>query len=324
MTVSVAYTRSQASLLGISERGWRHAPTIGELRGIRIRAPKSTQAACDDAPADPLPRVRAAGLLLAPGWAIGGWAAAVQHGIPTGWLDGRSADLTPLRVPFLVGAGAGRRSRRGVRAQASDLPPSDVVDVDGVRCTAGLRTAFDLVRFAPTDALALALGDAAYRFGLTTPGALRDFAEAHRGWRGLPRLRRVVGELTPYAESPRESELRWLWVALGLPQPLVNPNVCDRMGHFVGRCDLMDRQSGHVGEYNGHWHRLGEQHWADVQRERAFAELNCTVSMVGAPDFADWGRSAADVVLDGRKRAQDRDPSRDGWVVVPQTGPPRL
>jgi Protein of unknown function (DUF559) len=62
-------------------------------------------------------------------------------------------------------------------------------------------------------------------------------------------------ELAEPAESPMETRLRWLLIRAGLPAPVVQKDLRDHEGHFVGRADLYYPESRLAIEYEGANHR---------------------------------------------------------------------
>ncbi len=85
-------------------------------------------------------RILDAAALLREGEAIGGWASAYLHGAK--YLDGRGEDV-PLVIPHR------RQIRRaGIRTIRAALDPEDVATLQGISCTSGTRTAFDMLRLA--------------------------------------------------------------------------------------------------------------------------------------------------------------------------------
>jgi uncharacterized protein DUF559 len=77
----------------------------------------------------------------------------------------------------------------------------------------------------------------------------------HPGAKGIARLRRVVDQAEPKAESAMETRLRMLLVLTGLPPPYVQVSIHDDHGRFLGRPDLLYRLQGLAIEYDGGNHR---------------------------------------------------------------------
>ena len=99
--------------------------------------------------------------------------------------------------------------------------------------------------------------------------------------------------------------------------PLVNPSVVDRQGSFVARTDLLDPQSGMVGEYDGAHHRELARHTADNVREEDLERLNLTVARATALDL--WAHRDRLVarLRETHRRSSQRDRTRDAWGLRP-------
>jgi hypothetical protein len=106
---------------------------------------------------------------------------------------------------------------RCYQADLSDVD-DDVVRTAGVACTSPLRTAVDLLRFAPPF-IGLASADAFARAAMIGPDAVRAEVERWRGARFIGRARRLAGFIEPLAESPGESWLRLRILDAGFPRP---------------------------------------------------------------------------------------------------------
>lgn len=84
--------------------------------------------------------------------------------------------------------------------------------------------------------------------------------------------------------SPQESRFRFVWqVTAGWPRPLVNRDILDLDGRFIGRPDLFDPDRSIVGEFAGAVHRDRARHRNDVRREDLFRRAGLEyVEVVGA------------------------------------------
>lgn len=105
----------------------------------------------------------------------------------------------------MVAAG-GVRSRGGVRVRRDVLHPGEIVDLDGVRVTSRLRTAFDLARSLPLTDGVVAV-DALVR-GEFPPGLLLDFTVRYPGLRGMRTVLDVLCLADARSGSPPETRLR--------------------------------------------------------------------------------------------------------------------
>jgi len=117
--------------------------------------------------------------------------------------------------------------------------------------------------------------------------------ESRAGRRGAAKLRRAMGRVRAGADSPRETHVRLLLVAAGLPEPLVNAEITVP-GHprrIFG--DLVYQRYLVLVEYDGEQHRFdGRQYAADVERLEALAFAGWLVVRVLAHDLRDPERVA--------------------------------
>ena len=290
---------------GIQRRHIDALDRIGDLRGLR---------AVDAADAEHLVRLHAAVAVAPKGAILAGWAAASALGVPKDMLDGTHDGSALMPVPFLVPERSGLHARQGVRYWKGPIAPEDVVQLDGLLLTAGPRTVVDLARWVRSPAKAQAMVDIGLRYGLTDVIQLGRALSRMKGYRGIGLARDAARAPSARAESPRESELRHHWVEAGLPTPLVNPQVFDLAGRFLGKLDLMDPESGYIGEYDGHWHLVGDRPERDAARLARLRAANLTVDVFTESDF----RGPAFGGLTGRlrngwRRAQERDVRHDFW-----------
>jgi very-short-patch-repair endonuclease len=92
------------------------------------------------------------------------------------------------------------------------------------------------------------------------PAKLIKYATERRGWRGV-RLVQEVADLTDAgAQSAPESRLRLTLIFGGLPRPVTQFVVRDRIGNFIARVDLAYPELRIAIEYDGEDHR---DRWAD-------------------------------------------------------------
>lgn len=157
-----------------------------------------------------------------------------------------------------------------------DLPPADVVVVDGVRLTTPERTVLDLAHVLPL-AEAVASADSAVRKGLTGAEPLVERLGARRG-RGCDRPRAVAGLVDPAAGSVLESLVRVVLHLAGVPAPRTQFVVCERDGSFVARVDFAWPQQRLVVEADGFaFHRDREAYRSDRRRTNALERLGWRV-----------------------------------------------
>lgn len=235
---------------------------------------------------DPMQRIFAAAAAL-DDVPVAGWAAAYLHGAKE--LDGENSKGDPLPVLFCPGDSGRKRRRAGLEPLRSALDEGDVVRVRDVACTSLERTAFDLMRLAPTLADAVADVDTMLRSTKLRPQDVPKYvARQGRRW-GVVQAREAVALADPRALSRPESRLRVLWVVgAGLPKPLVNRSVFHRRtGRRLGAPDLLDPTSGLAAEYDGEYHWELAQSTADNKRQERLEGVGLTIVRVTALDMFD-------------------------------------
>ncbi|GAA0985738.1 hypothetical protein GCM10009551_036260 [Nocardiopsis tropica] len=193
-------------------------------------------------------------LLLYPDAVFCGWTAAALHSVA--YCAGKP---TEVWLPE-------HRRRRGLVIRRCVLPEEDVVDVDGVAFTTGVRTAVDLARYIPGDD-AVAAVDQCLRFdeagrAATTVEEMRRYLDQHRNLHRSRRVAAVLGAADGRAESPPETHTRLALHRAGLT--VFEPQVAIDRGRF--RVDLGAEEYRVAVEYDGAHHRDPEQHRLDVER----------------------------------------------------------
>ncbi|WP_262852766.1 hypothetical protein [Mumia quercus] len=118
-------------------------------------------------------------------------------------------------------------------------------------------------------------------------------------WRpGADRARAILPTLSPRSRSPRESKVRAMLVAAGLPAPEVNVDLLVD-GRFLGCADLLYRRWLLVLEYEGRQHaESAHQFNVDIGRYEGFRDHGVTYVQITQARFA---RPRALVLLVHRK-----------------------
>ncbi|GAA1702634.1 hypothetical protein GCM10009745_57420 [Kribbella yunnanensis] len=257
------------------ESGSWSSPHFGYHRSAQVRDPVRQ-------------RILDAVAVMPYGGVVGGWASAYLQGVTVldgGWGSAIAAQGR-LGEPVLVAIPPNTVvNRPGIRSLRAALEPEDVVQVAGVPCTAGARTAYDLMRFAPDLTEAVVAGDGLVHAGLVDATAIAAYEAAHSRRRGVRQLRDALPLLNGRAASPPESRLRMICRAAGLTQLLVNAPVYDLDGRFLGIVDLLESFGGLALEYDGEYHwDLGQQ-TRDNYREEGLERTGLTVLRVTALDL---------------------------------------
>jgi hypothetical protein len=253
--------------------------------------------------------------LLPPGGVVGGWAAAWLHGAR--WFDGRCGGQE-LPVLVCLPAAGRMRPRPGVRVLRSELRDDDVTEVAGVPVTSAVRTGLDLARLSDVPRRGVVAVDALWAAGATTGPAVLAHLEERPRLRGAPVARAAAGLAVPGVRSPKETELRMLWVFdAGLPIPLVNHRLVDLAGRHLGTPDLLDEEAGLVGEFDGGDHLALEVSTVDHVRQEGLERHGLVVVRFTSVDVRPAHvRRTVWRLRDARTRGLARVGPRS-WRVVP-------
>jgi very-short-patch-repair endonuclease len=143
--------------------------------------------------------------------------------------------------------------------------PAEVTEVDGLRVTSPVRTAYDLARRGDLVERVVAVDRLAnvHRF---SPDLLLHFSARNRGTRGNELVPHVLAHADRRAESPMETRLRMLIVQAGLPKPQVQWVVPDQDTQTVVWLDLAWPELMIGIEYEGDGHTEPDQVLRDVGR----------------------------------------------------------
>ncbi|MCE3551741.1 endonuclease domain-containing protein [Pseudonocardia sp. RS11V-5] len=236
--------------------------TPGMLRGPRFRRVFPDVYVCPGAArtariGDAELRARAAYALVEGRGVLAGYAAALLHGADCGPL-GAPADVTLLR--------GGVRPRPGLVLHRDRLGDDEVGEAGGTLATTARRTAFDLVRWAPTLVEAVVALDALANVGGFLPEEILKPARRYPRARGGGRVPDAVDLADRRAGSPPETRMRLALIRAGLPRPEVQWVVQDPVARRALWVDLAypDRRVGL--EYEGADHTRPDQVLRDTAR----------------------------------------------------------
>lgn len=288
-----------------------------ELRGPRWRNPfHGVHAPSVADPTDPRQRILDAVELVPSGGAIGDWSAG--HLLGAGELDGRGRSGREQEdVVIIVPPTCHPAPRQGIRFIRCRLTDDDLVEVDGVVVTGPVRTGFDLARGSTVEEGLVATDVLCRRLGLA-PEPVLDYALCHPRMRGVPVSRTVLALTDPRSRSSGESRLRYIWVVVaGLRRPQCNPYVVDEAGVVVATTDLLDDDTGLVGEYDGSTHRELGEHTKDNVREEGLEGMGLVVVRATSLDVGPDRARTVERLLDGARRAQAQTARTWGWRPGP-------
>lgn len=245
---------------------------------------------------------------------LGGWAAAYLQGVAYldgGWghpAVGRTGEAVLLVIP------PGRViNRPGIVTLRAALDLDDVVEVQGIRCTSGTRTAYDLLRLADDLKEAVVAGDCLLHAGISSIAAISAYEVGQSRRRGVRQLRAALPLLNAGAASPPETRLRLLCRQAGLPPLLVNVPIFDLQNSFLGIVDLLEPFAGLGLEYDGAHHRELGQHTADNRREEGLEVNGLAIVRVTSLDLSDE-RATVARLRDAHSRRLFRDRTAETWT----------
>jgi hypothetical protein len=245
--------------------------------------------------------------------ALTGWAAL--HWLGVRWADGTRPDGSALPVPILV-PNHRTRARPGVLITAEHFGLGAIRTIDGLPITSPLRSVCFEARYARDVTQAVRWLDITLASDLISLAELRAYLPRLTAWTGIPQLRAASALADENVWSPMETELRLLWVlALGMSGVVTNRPVFDLDGTFIGTPDILDVETGVIGEYDGGLHLAGEQRATDIRREGLFRRIGLeyvTMMATDRRDPADFLRRTLDAI---RRAEQTSGPRR--WTIDP-------
>ncbi len=262
----------------------------------------------------PEQRIVEAAALLRPGRVEGvtGWAALR-------WLGGRwFSGVGPYgRTRPVCLVREGLRPPPGVVISEEGLNPRLLLVHDGVAVTNALRSTTFEMRYAATAAEATVHFDMAAYDDLVSVEETQGFLPGLQAWTGVPMLREALPWVDENSWSPQETRMRWVWqVEAGLPRPLCNQPIFDRTGRHLATPDLLDLESGLVGEYDGEAHAEAVRRRSDRDRFDRYRELGLEPVVMMRGDAGDPGRLAARM-LAAYRRARFEAESTRAWTIEP-------
>lgn len=181
-----------------------------------------------------------------------------------------AAELHGMRLPegrrsravHVTSAHAWRGRRRpGVIGHKSGLGADVTVLASGLRTSSPVLAWCECASLlAVADLVVMGDGLVSRKHPLATLAELRAAVDAWPGRRGAARLRAAMEGIRAGTDSARETVLRRMLLAAGLPEPEVNMPVVTRNGTVIAHGDLGWPQQGVILEYEG------RQHWEDARQ----------------------------------------------------------
>jgi hypothetical protein len=244
------------------------------------------------------------------GWAGLRWAGAV-------WLDGSTPDPSHVLDVDLATCYQDIRSQDGFRVWQERLSPIELTALDGVSITLPVRSLFFCMRYARSVREAVKYADLAAYSDVCSIEEARIYALSHPGWTGVPQARKALLLADENSWSPKETDFRMIWILdAGLSHPLCNQPIFDRQGRHIGTPDLLDLESGTMGEYDGVLHLEGSRRSRDSRRQEKFRNHGLEPFHVVGHDMADR-ELVAERIHAARRRAKWEAESQRAWTIEP-------
>jgi very-short-patch-repair endonuclease len=199
---------------------------------------------------------------------VAGLAASAMHG--AAWVE---QDI-PIELNW-----ESLRFHPGLLVRNEGISPDEIISVSGIPVTTPTRTAFDIGRHQPA-AMAVARLDALVRAtGFSTADVL-VLAQRYPGARGIRRLKAALPLVDAGSQSPKETWLRLLLRADGLPAPRTQIPVDDD-GYIAAYLDMGWELYKVAVEYDGEQHRTDRRQYVkDIRRREMLEEFGWIVVRV--------------------------------------------
>lgn len=222
-------------------------------------------------------RCQAAALVLPPQSLLTGHSAAWWYGVE---LARNDAIVMVARPPAARIDGP-----RGIKVHRTPVQPGDVAVVQGMRVTSPVRAAWDVATLAESPT-ALVIVDGLLRRGVLTSNELDARLSMSAGAWGVSRAREVFRLADGRAESPSETQTRFIIHRAGLPAPVLQYEV--RVdGQFVARVDFAWPGQRVILEYDGAHHADPLQMRRDRRRLNDLVSAGWVVLHATASDLRD-------------------------------------
>jgi hypothetical protein len=239
------FTLATAAAEGVTPKSLRALCRAGLLR----RMLPSVYVACQAGDSISL-RARALGLVVPEDAVICDRHAGWLHGAQMVLLPNEHLELRPISM--FRPSDHGRLRNKLADSGERNLIDEDICELDGLRVTTPLRTAWDLGRQRHRDP-ALSGLDAMLRLQLFSSDELLAGVERFKGMRWVTTLRALAPLADGRAASPGESALRLRWYDAQLPAP--EPQWPVESRGRTAYLDLAEPVSAFAAEYDGlEWH----------------------------------------------------------------------
>jgi hypothetical protein len=262
--LGVIFTVARATAVGVGEGRLRGRDLARSTRGVRTQGSPETLR----------DHLRALALVLPPSAVFSHTTAARMLRLP---LPRGVRAVVHVTTP----PGSPRVVRRGVVGHRGN---PDTHLVQGVQVSDPLSTWADLAAALSLDDLVV-MGDGILRRRFCTLEELRVDLVRRAGARGIRHLREASELVRADAKSVMETRARLVMHRAGLPEPVLNQDIYDDNGDWLGCPDFAWPERKVLVEYDGDHHRTDRVQWQrDVARRRLMQEAGWRVIVITADD----------------------------------------
>jgi len=188
-------------------------------------------------------------------------------------------------VHITVTGEAPRSRRQGINAH-STTRSTTTPTIHNLRVTSPTQTFLDLASCLDLVELVV-LGDSLVKAKRVTPEDLTAAASEWDG-AGAARARKAARFVRKGVDSPKETQLRMLFILAGLPEPTVNVIIRNPDGSWRMRFDLSYPGLKLIIEYDGRRHAENSSQWhRDISRREELDRLGWRLIVVTSDDLHD-------------------------------------
>ena len=261
-------------------------------------------------------RIVEASVVVPEGLGITGWAGLRWLG--GRWFEGTTAGGDRRPITIAIGTHDIRpQPAYGIAVTGEGLWRRMAIVHDGLRITRAVWSASFEMRYAEDWRRAVVALDMAAYNDLVSLEEQAEFFTHQNGWTGMPQARKAYAFADENSWSPAEVLMRLVWeVDAELPRPLTNRPVFDLRGRHLGTPDLIDPETGLMGEYDGPDHLPRAQRARDVKRADLLRAHDLESVIMVAEDFQDLD-SYLRRLRAARRRAERRLAEPRTWTLEP-------
>jgi hypothetical protein len=261
-------------------------------------------------------RIVEASVVVPEGLGITGWAGLRWLG--GRWFEGTTAagDRRPVTIAIST-YDIRSQPAYGIAISGEGLWRRMAIVHDGLRITQAVWSVSFEMRYAESWRRAVVALDMAAYNDLVSLEEQTEFLSHQNGWTGIPQARKALQFADENSWSPAETLMRLTWVIdAELPPPLCNQPVFDLHGRHLGTPDLLDVETGLMGEYDGPDHLQRAQRARDIQRAGLLHAHDLESVTMVAEDFRDLDGYLRRL-RDARRRAQRNSAHPRTWTIEP-------